>query len=102
MIDHHGGVFMPAWVTCPMCEDMWCNLHAKHACDCDCPPIEEWHAHPYSHPCVAILFHGVDDPVLVRRIGEKLFAEDDGVLVPWLEAPHGEAERQHADPEALC
>lgn len=30
------------WVPCPDCDEYWCRRHAMHACDCDCPPLEDW------------------------------------------------------------
>lgn len=39
---------MPAWVSCPCCEEYLCLIHMIHACDCDCPAIEEWLADPYT------------------------------------------------------
>lgn len=38
----------PAWVPCKCCDEFWCNLHRRHAFECDCPPIEEWTVDPYS------------------------------------------------------
>lgn len=35
------------WVPCPCCDEHWCNLHDMHACDCPCPPIDEWETDPY-------------------------------------------------------
>ena len=34
-------------IPCTSCEDYWCTLHAMHAHDCPCPPIEEWEQSPY-------------------------------------------------------
>lgn len=39
----------PAWIPCPEgCGEFWCNIHDMHACDCDCPPIDEWKVDPYT------------------------------------------------------
>lgn len=38
----------PAWIPCPEgCGEFWCRIHEQHACECDCPPIEEWECNPY-------------------------------------------------------
>lgn len=42
----------PAWVQCPMCDNMLCNIHGVHVHDCSCPPIDEWETDPYSEPAV--------------------------------------------------
>lgn len=39
---------MPAWIPCPSCPEFWCTIHDQHACDCPCPPVEEWAVDPYS------------------------------------------------------
>lgn len=35
------------WVTCPNCENYWCNIHNQHAHECECPPVEDWTTDPY-------------------------------------------------------
>ena len=46
----------PIWIRCPDCDDYWCRLHKEHVYDCECPPLEEWRANPYT---------GEDGPVAV-------------------------------------
>ena len=36
------------WKICHCCSDYWCIKHQRHAHECECPPIEEWTASPYS------------------------------------------------------
>lgn len=36
-----------AWVPCE-CGEFVCRIHGMHACDCPCPPIEEWECDPYT------------------------------------------------------
>lgn len=50
-----GYTLVPAWEKCDACDDYFCNIHAVHAYDCQCPPIEDWPVSPY-------------DPVLVVRV----------------------------------
>ena len=38
----------PTWERCEDCDEHWCNLHHKHAFECDCPSIEEWDHDPYA------------------------------------------------------
>lgn len=39
------------WIPCQdQCGEFWCTLHQQHACDCECPPIEEWTTNPYQTP----------------------------------------------------
>lgn len=40
---------VPAWLLCPdECGEYYCTIHHMHACDCECPPIDEWEIDPYS------------------------------------------------------
>jgi hypothetical protein len=39
---------LPPWTPCPHCDEFWCNIHDRHAFECDCPPIEEWETDPYT------------------------------------------------------
>lgn len=32
----------PVWEPCPDCDEFICNLHQKHAFECDCPGVETW------------------------------------------------------------
>jgi hypothetical protein len=34
----------PPWTPCASCGGYLCNIHGEHACDCACPPLEEWGA----------------------------------------------------------
>ena len=36
------------WIPCPGCDEFYCTIHQMHACDCDCPPVDEWETDPYS------------------------------------------------------
>lgn len=36
------------WIKCQFCDEFWCTIHDQHACDCPCPPIDEWEIDPYS------------------------------------------------------
>lgn len=38
---------MIPWVKC-RCENYWCNIHKKHAHECECPPIDDWTTDPYT------------------------------------------------------
>lgn len=38
----------PAWIPCPDCDEYLCTIHECHACDCDCPSVDEWPVDPYS------------------------------------------------------
>jgi hypothetical protein len=38
----------PAWVPCEHCDEYYCTIHDMHACDCPCPPVEDWVVDPYS------------------------------------------------------
>lgn len=42
------GLSVPAWVPCECCDEFVCTIHNQHACDCPCPPIDEWEKDPYS------------------------------------------------------
>ena len=39
----------PAWEPCS-CGNFWCNIHGKHAHECDCPHRDQWPVNPYTTP----------------------------------------------------
>ena len=30
------------WVPCDCCDEYLCNIHMRHASECDCPSIDKW------------------------------------------------------------
>jgi hypothetical protein len=40
-----GQKWVPSWIECPDCDELFCVQHQEHAHDCDCPSIDEWAEH---------------------------------------------------------
>ena len=55
----------PLWTPCE-CGEFYCTLHEQHACDCECPPIDEMDRKPTKS-------RAADNAALrARRIAEGL------------------------------
>lgn len=64
---------IPAWIPCPDgCGDYWCTLHNQHACDCNCPPLDDWDGDAYSSA-----YDGLD----IMSFPYKSFDRFDGILI---------------------
>ncbi len=68
------------WVPC-ICGEYWCLVHQEHACDCPCPPVEEWgDVNPYSADG-SITFCGDPDPAAsaaaVQQVLDETTIADD-------------------------
>jgi len=49
---------LTAWQSCMDCGNDWCNLHASHACDCECADVAGWVQDPAETPiCEAVGFN---------------------------------------------
>ena len=33
---------VPVWEPCDCCDEYLCNIHYRHAHECDCPSIDVW------------------------------------------------------------
>jgi len=75
-----GGESLPAWIPCPDdCGEFYCTIHGEHACDCPCPPIEEWgDVDPYQSGGMADAAGGQREQRLRAQGNELQRPADDG------------------------